>query len=258
MDVGMPFLLETTDLEDCAQLCTSLNLQFIEWNMNFPQCQLSSLAPEELNRLGKEYGLYFTLHLDENLNICDFNEKVRNAYLDTALDSIALAKQIKAPLINMHLHKGIYITLPDQRVYLFSEYCDFYYENIIRFRELCSRALEGSEILIAIENTDGFREHEKKAIELLLESSCFGLTLDIGHSHAVKDIDMPFYEKHRDRLVHMHVHDAKGTSPHLALADGEIDLQERLKLAEETGVRVVLETKTVDALKKSVQVLTNK
>lgn len=255
MDIGMPFLLETATLKECARLCRSLNLQFIEWNMNFPQCQLKNLDPATLNQLGKEYGLYFTLHLDENVNICDFNEKVRNAYLDTVLESIALAKQIGAPIINMHLHKGIYITLPDRRVYLFSEYRDFYYENICGFRELCRQALEGSGVRIAVENTDGFEDHEKRAIELLLERECFGLTLDIGHSHAVGDVDMPFYEKHRDRLVHMHVHDAKGRSPHLALADGEIDLGKRLQLAKETGVRVVLETKTVEALKKSVDVL---
>jgi hypothetical protein len=38
----------------------------------------------------------------------------------------------------------------------------------------------------------------------------------------------------------------------LARGDGEIDLKERLKLAEERNARCVLETKTIEALNKSV------
>lgn len=44
---------------------------------------------------------------------------------------------------------------------------------------------------------------------------------------------------------------------HLALGDGEIDLAERLQLAESRHARCVLETKTIRALKQSVQWLRN-
>lgn len=40
---------------------------------------------------------------------------------------------------------------------------------------------------------------------------------------------------------------------HLALGDGEIDLENRLSLARRLGCRCVLETKTIRALKSSVQ-----
>ncbi|MBQ4435127.1 MAG: sugar phosphate isomerase/epimerase, partial [Clostridia bacterium] len=60
---------------------------------------------------------------------------------------------------------------------------------------------------------------------------------------------------HREHLIHFHIHDGTETPPrnHLALGDGEIDLKERLRLAESRNARCVLETKTVDALKRSVQ-----
>lgn len=256
MEFGMPFLLETETLEECVQLCSRLGLSFVEWNMNFPQCQLERLDADKLNRLGREFGIYYTLHLDENLNVSDFNAKVRQAYLDTVLESIELAQKIGAPIINMHLAKGIYITLPDRKTYLFAEYEKFYMDNLYRFRELCQKAIGDSNVMIVVENTEGFKEHEKKAVEMLLKSPCFGLTLDIGHSHAVKDVDMPFYEKHGDRLIHMHMHDAKGSRSHLALRDGEIDLRGKMQLARDAGVRVVLETKTVEALTKSVGIAT--
>ncbi len=122
------------------------------------------------------------------------------------------------------------------------------------FRSLCEEWIGDSDIRIAVENTNGFREYEKKAIRFLLESPKFGLTWDIGHSKAVRETDVPFLLEHRDRLIHFHIHDGTETPPgnHLALGDGEIVLAERLRLAAERNARCVLETKTIAALKKSV------
>ena len=66
---------------------------------------------------------------------------------------------------------------------------------------------------------------------------------------------MPFILAHKERLKHFHIHDATERPPkdHLALGDGEIDLMQRLRLAEECGARCVLETKTIAALKRSVE-----
>jgi sugar phosphate isomerase/epimerase len=55
-------------------------------------------------------------------------------------------------------------------------------------------------------------------------------------------------------LIHFHIHDGSENPPrnHLALGDGEIDIKDRLNLAKERNARCVLETKTIEALKKSV------
>lgn len=251
----MPFLIETITIEDCVQVCTSLGLQFIELNMNFPQCQLQELSPEKLNKIRNETGIYFTIHLDENLNISDFNLEVKEAYKRTVLGTISLAKEIEAPIINMHLAKGIYITLPNRKEFLFQQYESYYTQSMLEFKEMCEKAIGKQNIKVAIENTDGFFEHEKEAIKLLLSSKVFGLTLDIGHSHAVRNIDMPFYENNLNKLIHMHAHDAQGTKNHLAFGDGEIDLAGKLLLARKSGIRVVLETKTIEALTTTVHLL---
>ena len=113
--------------------------------------------------------------------------------------------------------------------------------------------------MMAVENTDGFREYEKKAMAFLLESPKFGLTWDIGHSKATHEKDVPFLMEHQEKLIHFHIHDGTETPPrnHLALGDGEIHLTERLRTAEKSHARCVLETKTVQALKQSVQWLRN-
>jgi sugar phosphate isomerase/epimerase len=155
----------------------------------------------------------------------------------------------------MHLNSGIYITLPDRKVYLFQEYRELFLQKLFEFRQQCEQAIGDSNIKICIENAGGFMDFAKEGIELLLESQVFALTFDIGHDHSAGGADEPFIRSHKDRLIHMHLHDALGKSNHLALGDGEIDLLDKFALAKECNSRCVLETKTIEGLTKSVQQL---
>ena len=264
---GMPTLIENRTLEDNVALCSSLGLKFIELNMNFPEYQVDQLErTEELIRIAKQAQIYYTIHLDENLNIADFNQLVTDAYLETVRRSIEVAKKLlilrdqfgdrSQPLtLNMHMNHGIYITLPDRKVQMYDRDFDTYMRSFAAFRTKCEEWIGEDEIRIVVENTDGFRDYEKKAIEYLLESPVFGLTWDIGHSKATREKDVPFILEHQEHLMHFHIHDGAENPPknHLALGDGEIDLADRLRLAESRNARCVLETKTVEALKKSVR-----
>lgn len=253
MDFGMPTLIENQDLEENIALCLELGLQFIELNMNLPLFQTQQLEEtKKLRSLAAENGIYFTIHLDENLNVCDFNTLVADAYMETVERVLAAAKEIGVPLLNMHMHQGVYFTLPDRRVYLFDTYRKEYMENFARFRELCERVVKDSGIKVCIENTDGFHDFEKEAIDYLLQSEMFGLTWDIGHSHGCGNVDESFLMGRKDRLQHFHIHDGKGSKNHLTLGTGEIDLAQRLRLAKTNGCRCVVETKTVEALRQSV------
>ena len=284
---GMPTLIENKTLEDNVNLCRELGLKFIELNMNFPEYQVDQLEQtDRLIRIAEQAGIYYTIHLDENLNIADFNQLVSDAYLETVRRSIEVAKKLlclrdkfddrsadrfderfgdrlddrfddeSQPLIlNMHMHHGIYITLPDRKVQMYDRDFDTYMRSFSVFRDKCEEWIGECDVMIAVENTDGFRNYEKKAIKFLLESPKFGLTWDIGHSKAMGEKDVPFIMEHQDRLIHFHIHDGTENPPknHLALGDGEIDLAERLRLAETRNARCVLETKTIEALRRSVQ-----
>ena len=71
MQFGMPTLIEN------LTLCSKLGLQFIELNMNFPEYQTEQLEQTDiLMRLAEQAGIYYTIHLDENMNIADFNRLV--------------------------------------------------------------------------------------------------------------------------------------------------------------------------------------
>ena len=136
---GMPTLIETETLADCAALCHDLRLDFIELNMNLSQYQPHAMDPHALNRLAEQYGISYTIHLDENLNISDFNPHIAEAYRRTVLETIELAKAIHAPLLNMHLSRGVYFTLPDQKVFLFDRYRDLYLRSMEDFRDACTK-----------------------------------------------------------------------------------------------------------------------
>lgn len=250
----MPTLIENRNLEGNLLLCQEIGFQFVELNMNFPQYQIEGLEQvEKLLKLKEQYGIYFTIHLDENMNVCDFNRSVTKAYLETVERTIAVAKKLSAPIINMHMNHGIHITLPDRKVQLYEQYNEHYMEDMKRFRDLCEKHIGIEDIKISIENTDGFRAYEKDAIEYLLNSDVFTLTWDIGHSYVENEKDVSFIKAHQERLRHFHIHDATTSSNHLMLGTGEIDLENRLQYARQCGARAVIETKTIAALKGSVQ-----
>ena len=251
---GMPTLIELNSLEESAALCRELGLKFIELNMSFPQNQLEKLAVDELLRLREKYGIFYTVHLDEELNPCSLNAGVRQAYVENVLGVVELAKKLDIPTLNMHMLRGIYCTLPTKRVYIYEENEGVYLEYLRQFRDRVTEAVGDSGVKICVENTDGFDlPFLLHGLDLLLESPAFAMTYDIGHDYAISCADKPVILEREKHLMHMHMHDALGTQVHLALGDGEMDLEYYLRLAAEHDCRVVLETKTVAALRQSAR-----
>ena len=271
---GMPTLIELNSLKENVELCKKLKLNFIELNMNIPLFSVLGIEDEnnfelkkiieELNFYQKEFGIYFTIHLDENFNFADSNIYIKNAYLKTLKAVIKNSKKINCPIINMHLNKGIYFTLPTEKVFLFEKYKEEFNNSLEEFIKFCNCEISDSNISISIENTDGWTDFEKKSIEKILMNKNFSLTFDIGHSQAIGNIDQDFILKNKSKLKHFHIHD--GTLPnaatkqfgknHLQLGTGNINLKEKIYLAKETNSRCVIETKTVESLVESVKWIT--
>ena len=225
MDYGIQSIIELKRLDDYAMLCKELGFQFVELNMNLPEYQAERINTEILAEVAKRYGIYYTIHLDENLNPCDFNQKVSDAYTDTVLLAIELAKQLHVPVLNMHLTKGVYFTLPGKKVYLFDEYMDIYLTKMTDFRDRCEKAIGDSAIKMCIENTGGYdQSFLQKGLDLLLESKAFELTFDIGHNAGIGGGDEEIIMKRKDKLSHMHIHDASHGADHLPLGAGELEI----------------------------------
>lgn len=254
LSFGMPTLIENKDLEESVALCRELQLDFIELNMNLPCYQTEQLWDTgRFLELANKNDIYFTIHLDENLNVCDFNRAVTGAYRETVKQTIQIAQRMRIPVLNMHMNHGVHFTLPDRKVQLFEQYNEDYVRDIRNFREMCEEVVGDYDIKICIENTDGFRNYEREAVEYLLESKIFGLTWDIGHSQSAGNVDEGFIMAHEKELSHFHIHDASGSRDHMTLGTGQIDLGQRLEIAKRHSCRCVVETKTVEALRESVR-----
>ncbi|MFW5981484.1 MAG: hypothetical protein ACOCRU_02785 [bacterium] len=68
-------------------------------------------------------------------------------------------------------------------------------------------------------------------------------------------LDNPFITQHKDKIKHIHLHDAIGKKNHLELFTGDLDIISYLKLAQERELDIVIETKTEKALRNSVRKL---
>ena len=256
---GMPTLIETKSVEETVALCAELGLHFLELNTNFPAHQIHLLNGDKLNELAEKYGVFYTIHLNDEMAVAEFSPAVAEGYRKAVLDTIEFARKIGVKKINMHLSDGAKYTMPTEIVYFYGAYREEYLKQMEFFRDVCERAIGDSGIRICIENTNGFRDYQLAALDVLLQSDVFALTLDIGHNYCAKLVDEPWIMAHENRLCHMHMHDANNRkNDHLALGDGELDLQKFLSLADRHDCTVVLETKTVEGLRKSAQWVKNK
>ena len=257
MKYGMPTLVECLDIYECRNVAVESGLDFIEINMSFPQYQPSSLDAAVLREISSKDGIFYTIHADEMLNPFDFNPKVSECYFDVMRDTIRFAKEASIPIINMHLLKGVYVTLPGKVILLNDVYRDNYIEKVKQFVKMCEEEIGNSGVKIAIENVDSnpFTESQLEALPIFLGSAAFALTLDTGHEFCLDFQDSFVFDRYSEKLLHMHLHDAKGKSAHLPLGEGNVNISDKISVLK--GGTCLIEVKTIAGLKSSVEYLKN-
>jgi sugar phosphate isomerase/epimerase len=256
MKYGMPTLVECKDIEECAIVANRCKLDFIEVNMSFPQYNPKNSDVELYKKLREKYGIFYTIHADEQLNPFDFNSDVSDCYFSVMAECIDFAKAIGAPVINLHLLKGVYVTLPGKVILLTDVYKDEYFERVRAFIKMCEERIGDSGLKIAIENVDSnpFTESQVLALEYFMKSPVFALTLDVGHDDCLDGKDRHVFEKYPEKLIHMHLHDSDGRHPHMALGDGRLNIAEKIAQLVH-GETCLVEVKTIAGLEKSVEYL---
>ena len=252
MKLGIPTLIEFSDIGEHAELC-KYGFDFIELNFTFPWLQGERLDVQALNKIKRDYGIYYTVHLHDQLDPFNFCEDLRSASVKNIVGSIEAAARLDADRLTLHLHTGAYSSRASGRVYLCNIYRESYLDNVRRFLDIVSPLLEKYGITLCIENTTGFVDVQKQAIELLLQRPCFGITFDIGHSCKSKSDDESFILSHRDRIRHFHIHDVTPLANHIALGSGMIDLPKYFELVRQTSDQAVIEVKESSALVESMQ-----
>lgn len=253
---GMPTMLELDGLEANVHLCQAMGLEFVEINMNMPEYQVEALDPEVLKHLSATYGIYFTFHMADNLDIANFQKEVRDVNVDLVRRTLAFAQKVNSPSVNMHMQKGVLFTLPSGKVYIYDKYLERYMAYVEAFGQEMDGLLEGSDLKLLVENTGDFNlEFIRRSSQKLIDYDHIGMTYDIGHDFSSFGNDREFILDNLAKITHMHIHDAEGEKDHLVLGDGKMQLDRYIGFAKNFEIRCVIETKTVEALRKSVELL---
>lgn len=255
-DFGIPTLMQKEKIEDNIALLNEFGLGFLEVHLSLPPYRLENIDCARYEELALANGFFYTFHIYEEFSYAAFNSRLRRAELDLFGDVIALAKSLKSPLINIHMERGMYFTLPEGRCYFLEYYRDHHDQSLKEFRSFCEEKIGNSPLKICLENTGDFHlDYIQEAILFLLESPVFGLTWDIGHEYMNDCRDGLFFRQHLDRLKHFHIHDALGQCDHQPLGRGEVDIWERLGIAEKVGATCLVEVKYEEGLRQSLQYL---
>lgn len=252
--LGMQMLLEADSVSQNAEWCRDLGLDFVEMHMSLPACQPEALDTVMLRDLMDTYGIFFTLHMPEDMDPAHVSAPVREAWLTLAVEAVEIAQNIGAPILNMHMQSGVHFTLPDRKIRIYERDRDIYLRHMEDFGRRMQDTIGTDGPLICLENTKVYGlSFVCDAIEALLTYPCFGLTWDVGHDRGSGWIAKPFMERHAGDIRHMHLHDGDDVKNHQPLGTGDIDWESALDLARHNGCRVVLEVKTLAGIRQSLE-----
>ena len=253
MKIGMPSLVEYNTLNELVDLCLKLKLNFIELNMNLPYNFIENINPQELKKTINETNIEFTMHMPDDADLGIFYESVRRGYVELFSNTIDWAEEAGVKLLNMHIIEGAKMTLPDKKLYIYEEYSQEFQNNFEKSIIALSKKAEKKSVILAIENSSNFgKTYIKKALDKSLLNPNIKLTWDTGHDALSKFTDKQYLMLNENNIAHMHLHDAVGTKDHQVLFEGELNINELLKFAEQKNIGVLVEVKTAEALEKSI------
>lgn len=259
MKIGLPALVEYTDINKLVDLCLELKLNFIELNMNLPYNFIENINPRELKKITEKTNIEFTMHMPDEADLGTFYQSVREGYVKLFQDTLDWAYESGVKLLNLHIIEGAKMTLPDKKVYIYDQYSDEYQNNFIKSIESLSPIAHKYNTILSIENSHNFgKTYIQKVLDKAITYPNVNLTWDTGHDAVSNFTDKLYLMKHVDQISHMHFHDAKGQNDHQVPYDGELNISELVEFAKQQDIRMLIEVKTSDALRKSVEILREK
>ncbi len=256
--IGMPALVECTSLTHLVDLCLELKLDFIELNMNLPYNFIQNISPSELKNITRETNIEFTMHMPDEADLGTFYESVREGFVKLFSDTLDWSYESGVKLLNLHIIEGSKMTLPDKKVYIYDQYSDEYLNSFIKSIEMLSKKANEYDVILAIENSHNFgKPYIQRVLDKAITYPNINLTWDTGHDAVSNFTDKQYLMKNVKKIAHMHFHDAKGQNDHQIPFDGELNISELINFSKEKDIRMLIEVKTKDALKRSVEILRN-
>jgi sugar phosphate isomerase/epimerase len=251
--IGMPALVELDTFTDTVDLCRELKLDFIELNMNLPSNFIQQLPPNKLSEVASQYNLFYTMHMPDDADMGSFFDPVRRGFVQLAEETIQWASRSNVRLLNFHLIEGAKMTLPHKKIYVYEQYDSVFINQFMSSFTQLSKIAKQNNLYINVENSGNFgKAYAQSALKKVLALPNVGITWDTGHDTANNMVDHPFLMANQSHITHMHLHDTLGAQDHLVLFKGEADIFKSISFAKTNQLSVVVEVKTIDALRESI------
>ncbi|HCC07800.1 MAG TPA: hypothetical protein DEP72_06560 [Clostridiales bacterium] len=254
---GMPSLVEFSSIEENVELCSELGLNFVELNMDLPYCLPEANNVDRLNELRSKHNVNFTMHFPEEIDFATFMPTIRRANITLFEEICDFGKQIGVSKVNIHISKGVHFTLPDKKIKIYEVYKDRFIINLCSAIKELTVIAKQANIKLCVENTS-MPSYIKEAFENIVTIDDVYFTWDIGHDAKDKYSAREFYNRHTDKIAHMHMHDVDEDKDHRTLFSGSVDIKEKLGFVKENNISTVIEIKTANDLRESVERLQNK
>ena len=253
MKLGMPAMIEYNTIEENAKLAKNLNLSFVELNLDLPYCKLT----DEVKHLAKKYNIEFTVHLSERIDVGELDNNIRIAYLKIIETIIKNGIKQNIKKYNLHLDPGIHFSLPDKKIFIYERYIDEYKKSLKNSCVFLNNLAKRFDVEIMFENLK-LPNYLKEGFEIIGSFDKLFFTLDMGHDLKNNSNAEKFFLNHKKKINHIHLHDFNGTSDHIALGSGIMNIEQKLSLIKELNVYTVIEVKKETDLINSIRFLNNK
>lgn len=257
MTYGIPTFMEFNSVREHLEFCKENGFGLFELALYYPWNQSDKLDLKDLARQKENCKIDFSIHIGD-IDPFSFSPEIRRAAYENIAFVFGIAQASEARILNMHLVPGTYSSIRGKKVYAYDCFSEQYFDNVKRFIDYVSPLLEKTKCAFCIENTNGFKSFQKKAIEMLLENENFGLTFDIGHSYKAGGDDEKFILSHMNSLKHFHIHDVTQTANHISLGQGVLDIPRYLDMAERINACALIEVKSPSCLVESAEYLKDK
>ena len=253
MKLGMPALIEYDCFARNVELCRKLSLDFIEINMNLPYCDLNKITAFVQNNEEMMDGIGITIHLPEEIDIASFHKTIRSGFLKFIKETIDISRELRASVLNLHAHPGIYFTLPGGKVWVNEknggEFIKIFADSLAELNGYAKNSV----CKICFENI-GINKYALDCFQEIKKYDSLYYTWDIGHDASSGYQVSDFMMNNISRVAHMHLHDFDGKKDHNPLYSGNVDINKYIGLASSAprDMSVVIEVKTEDSLTESV------
>jgi hypothetical protein len=252
---GMPILMEFDNIEDNVKLAHELGLDFVELNLNMLYSLPSFHLARELEEYVKMYGMEFTLHYYDTVDISSINQHYQT-FLYTDFEHIgSLLSGIIKRLV-VHIEPGAFMTIHGEKNHVYAQdqgYIDRTLNTLIHLRSVLGKY----QIELMLENVP-IRPWMEELYHVI-NNHGFKFCWDTGHDRIYENyLFTSFREKYNLNIRHMHLHNVLNGKDHQALDVGEIDIDNRIEIAADRDAYIVVEVKDSINLRKSIDYLEKK